>query len=461
MPIGRRKEAREQELFVCTDDLPKTAARTYYRKLNRYLSEASFDRKIEAMTEPYYAARGGSGRPSIPPGIYVRMLLVGYLEGIGSERGIALRCADSLALREFLGFSLTDRTPDHSTISGTRRRLPVEWHEEVFALLTSILAKKRILKGDTLAIDASTIEANAAMRSIVRKDTAQSYPEYVEALAKASGVTSPTAAELQRFDRKRKGKKLSNDDWEHPEDPDAKITRMKDGRTKMGYKVEHAVDTDSGAIVAGEVHEGDDGDTTSGPETIERAQCAMGRIKDHVADFETTRADVVMDKGYFKGEWLVDLERDGYRPYVAEPEIGRRRWTRKGVLTDAKARERDAVYANRRRTRGNRGRRLARKRSEIAERSFAHMLTTGGFRRTWLRGRDNIAKRYHLHAAGHNLAILMRRVFGVGTPRGLSAAVSALKDALSSTQSGLQAAIRPVVRFVHADFGVAHFKLVA
>jgi len=264
------------------------------------------------------------------------------------------------------------------------------------------------------------------MRAIVRRDTKLSYDAFVKRLAADSGVETPTAAELKQFDRTRR-KKTSNRDWESPTDPDAKITRLKDGRTRLGYKVEHAVDAETGAILDAEVHPGDAGDTTTGPETLDRTQFTLAQMKDHVATFETTRAEVVADKGYFKSAWLADLERNGYCAYIAEPKLPKRRWTTKGgVLTPEKAAEKRAVYGNRRRTRGNRGRLLMRKRAELDERSFAHMLDTGGMRRTWLRGRANVTKRYKIQAAAFNLALVMRSICGFGKPRGLPAALARL-----------------------------------
>ena len=351
MAVGKHKDAHQADLWVATQDLPRVASHPFYRKLNEVLKAAGFDRKVEELAKPFYAEK--MGRPSLPPGVYVRMLLVGYFEGIDSERGIAWRCADSLAIREFLGYQLTEKTPDHSTVSGTRRRLPVEWHQEVFALVSSILVERGLIKGNTIAMDASTMEANAAMRSIVRRDTKEPYGDFVKGLAEDSGVETPTAAELKQFDRTRKKKTASNKDWESPTDRDAKIMRMKDGRTRLGYKAEHAVDLETEAIVSAEIQPGDQGDTKTGPETLECTQFSLTRIKEHIMTFEATRSEVITDKGYFKSEWLSDLALNGYRTYFAEPAIPRRRWKSKnGTITQKKAAERDAVYANRRRIRG-------------------------------------------------------------------------------------------------------------
>lgn len=415
MAMGRRKRQRQEELWIATSDIPKSASHPFFQKLNEILREANFDEQVEKLAEPYYAET--MGRPSMPPGVYVRMLLVGYFEGIDSERGIAWRCADSLALRSFLGYGLTDRVPDHSTLSGTRRRLPKEFHDAVFSRVIQILGQRELIKGNTLAVDATTMEANAALRSIVRRDTGEQYRDYVKELAKQAGLEEPTAEEVARFDRKRK-KKVSNDEWVNPNDPEARITKMKDGRTHLAYKAEHVVDVETGAIVAAEIHPADDGDTTTGPETLDKAGQELADLMDRLEDFDVSRAELVADRGYHSGSWLSELRACGWRTYIAEPDRGRRRWVdRQGHLSSSKEIEREAVYANRRRIRAERGKRLHRGRGEVLERSFAHTMDTGGLRRTGLRGRENVGKRYAVHVAGFNLSVLMRALFGRGKPR--------------------------------------------
>ena len=415
MAMGRRKRQSQEELWIATSDIPKPASHPFFQKLNEILRDAHFDGQVEKLAEPYYADT--MGRPSMPPGVYVRMLLVGYFEGIESERGIAWRCADSLALRRFLGYALTERVPDHSTLSGTRRRLPKEFHDAVFALVMKILAERELVKGNTLAVDATTMEANAALRSIVRRDTGQQYRKYVEQLAKEAGLENPTAGEVAQFDRKRK-KKVSNDEWVNPNDPDAKIAKMKDGRTHMAYKAEHVVDVETGALIAAEIHHADEGDTTTGPETLGEAAQELADLMDRATDFDVTGADVIGDKGYHSGPWLTELTASGWRTYIAEPNRGRRRWVDShGRLSPSKELEREAVHGNRRRIRTERGKRLHRGRGEVLERSFAHTMDTGGMRRTWLRGLENVGKRYAVHVAGFNLSIVMRVLFGRGKPR--------------------------------------------
>jgi transposase len=341
------------------------------------------------------------------PGRYFRLLLIGYFEGLDAERAIAWRAADSITLRDFLGLVLPEAPPDHSTISRTRRLIDLETHETVFTWMLQRLADAGLVKGKTVGIDATTLEANAALRSIVRRDTGESYQDFLTKLAQASGIETPTRADLARVDRKRK-KKGSNDDWTHPHDPDAKITKMKDGRTHLAHKAEHAVDLETGAIVGVTVQGADDGDTTTCVETLIEAAEQVETVR---PDGEGIK-EIVGDKGYHSNQSLGDLEAVGVRTYISEPDRGRRNW-KKNPKT------RDAVYRNRRRIRGPRGLRLLRIRGERLERPFAHLYETGGLRRVHLRGRTNIRKRLLIHAGGFNLGLLMRQLIGVGTPRGL------------------------------------------
>jgi transposase len=412
MAMGKRKRARATELWVPTADLPVAPSHPFYRRLNDLLREGDFDRYVEGACQKFYAAR--MGRPSLAPGVYFRLLLVGYFEGLDSERGIAWRAADSLALRDFLGLALHEAAPDHSTISRTRRLIDLETHQAVFVWVLEYLAAAKLLKGTTLGLDGTTLEANAALRTIVRRDTGEGYQEFLTTLAKASGIGTPTRADLARIDRRRK-KKGSNDDWTHPHDPDAKITKMKDGRTHLAHKAEHAVDLDTGAVVAVTVQDADDGDTTTMQETLIRAAEHL----EAVLPAADVLRELVTDKGFHSNDRLVDLMRLGIRTYISEPDRGRRHWRHKA---DA----RDAVYANRRRIRRPRGLRLLRRRGELLERTFAHTYDTGGMRRTHLRGHANILKRLLVHVGGFNLGLLMRTLVGDGTPRGLQGRVGAL-----------------------------------
>ena len=409
--MGKRKRVRATELWIPTTDLPLASSHPFYRRLNEVLRLGDFDTFVERACQKFYAAR--MGRPSLPPAVYFRLLLIGYFEGLDSERGIAWRASDSLALRDFLGLALHEAPPDHSTISRTRRLIDLETHEAVFVWVLHWLAEAKLLKGTTLGVDGTTLEANAALRSIVRRDTGESYEAFLTQLAKASGIGTPTRADLARVDRRRK-KKGSNDDWTHPHDPDAKITKMKDGRTHLAHKAEHAVDLDTGAVVAVTVQDADDGDTS----TMQATVTSAAEHLEAVLPVDARWRDIIADKGFHSNASLTDLTAIGLRTYISEPDRGRRRWR---DHPEAQA----PVYANRRRIRGGRGLRLLRRRGEYLERTFAHLYDTGGMRRTHLRGHANILKRILIHASGFNLGLVMRWLMRVGTPRGLQGRAAA------------------------------------
>ena len=413
MALGKQ-EASQQEFWTVTQDLPRSPGHPFYQRLNEVLRAAGFDRFSEELCAPYYAER--LGRPSIPPGVYFRMLLVGYFEGIDSQRGIAWRCADSRSLYEFLGVSPTERTPDHSSLTRIRQRLPMEVHLKVFQKVVEMARGCGLLRGKTIAIDATTVEANAAMRSIVRKETGEDLRKYLERLAKEAGIEEPTAEDLRKFDKGRKGKKVSNKEWESPTDRDARITRMKDGRTHLAYKAEHAVDLETELVLSATGQPADRGDPDSLPETLVQAQLnAMG------AGSEASIEEVAADKGYHKAELLAKLKAWGVRTYVAErKDKGKRRWTDKPEGWC------EAFHGNRRRCKGKRGKGLQRRRSEVVERSFAHVCESGGARRTWIRGIVEVGKRYLMQVAGFNLGLIMRALFGVGKPRALQGLSAAL-----------------------------------
>ena len=409
------RETDQPPLWIATSDLPASPGHPFYARLNALLDAHAFDGFVEGLCASFYAPV--MGRPSLAPGRYFRLLLVGYFEGIDSERGIAWRATDSLAVRSFLRVALNEAAPDHSTISRTRRLIDLETHRAVFTWVQQRLAEAGLLRGKTVAIDATTLEANAAMRSIVRRDTGESYQEFLTRLAKASGIETPTRDALARLDRKRK-KKTSNKDWKNPYDPDAKVTKMKDGRTHLAHKAEHAVDLDTGAIVAVTLQGTDEGDTTT---IVETAIAAAEQVEDAQAHVEEPQSleEIVGDKGYHSNQTMVDLDAVGVRSYISEPDRGRRNWS-----DDPEAQA--PVYGNRRRIRGPRGRRLMRQRGERIERSFAHLYDTGGMRRTHLRGHTNILKRVLIHAGGFNLGLVMRHLIGFGTARGLQGRLAAV-----------------------------------
>jgi transposase len=420
MALGRRNEERQAEFWVATQQLPVSPGHVFYRKLNELLAEAGFDEWVEPLCEPFYSTRGRHG---IPPGVYFRMLLVGYFEGIGSQRGIAWRCSDSLSIRKFLGIPCTEESPDHSSLTVIRERLPTEVHNAAFAWVLKLAREKNLLDGKTIGVDSTPLEANAAMKSIVRRDTGENWQEYVTGLMRETGAIgpeqTPTIEEIKRFDKARTGKKVSNDDWESPTDPDSRITKMKDGTTHLAYKAEHAVDLKTSLIVAAEIYHADQGDAQTLEDTVQMAQT---KLRESGSDIQVE--DVAADKGYHSANGLTAIaEYTPYRTYIPEPRLpaGQTR-----IWTDKPPEQRDAVYANRRRTRGVRGKRLQRLRSERVERTFAHVCETGGARRTWLWGIDKVRKRYAIAAMAHNLGCVMRELFGMGTPRGLQKAAEAL-----------------------------------
>ena len=426
MAMGtRKKRERQEEFWVVSSEVVDTPAHAFYDRLNQVLEQHHFDRNVEQLCKRYY--KGRKGRPSITPGVYFRSLLLGYFEGIDSERGIAWRLADSLSMRKFIAYSLTEETPDHSTISRTRRLYAVETHKAVFRWVLKILGEEGLVEGKTVSIDATMLEANAALRSLVRRDNGQEYNDYLKDLAKAAGIENPTREQLARLDRKRK-KKGSNKEWKNPHDPDACIGKMKDGSTHMAHKAEHAVDLSSGALLAITVQGADQGDTTTIHQTLAEAGDAVAELIEHevaTAPAEEPKVnlggveEVVADKGYHSGAVVQDLHAVDCRSYIPEPERGRRNW-------EGKEDEQKQVYANRRRVQGARSKRLQRKRSELTERSMAHMYETGGMRRVHLKGRDNILKRLLVHAGGFNLALVMRKLVGIGKPRRLQGACACI-----------------------------------
>src|SRR5882672_2011494 len=426
MALGKRKDVA-QPLFISTVDLPWFRPNPFYDAVNKVLSAHHFDAFVENLCGKFYC--DNVGRPGLAPGVYFRCLLVGYFEGLDSERGIAWRCADSKSLGLFLGYAMDQQTPDHSTISRTRRLIDIETHQEVFGYVLKILANHDLVAGKTLGVDSTTLEANAALRSIVRRDTGESYQNFLTELAKQSGIETPTRQDLAKLDRDRKNKG-SNDDWQNPHDPDAKITRMKDGTTHLAHKAEHAVDMESGVILAVNVCDAAVGDTRTICDTLNQASENLRAIVDDQRVSEKISDDwaseAVADKGYHSNDTMQDLRAMQLRSYISEPDRGRRNWMDQEDGLDA----REATYANRRRIKADRGQGLMRKRGELLERSFAHNYETGGMRRLHLRHRDNIAKRVLIHVAGFNLGLLMRVKYGLLKPRRLSDAVDGVLLAL-------------------------------
>ena len=396
MALGRQRD-HQAEMLVSWVEMPRSPGHAFYDKLQGVLIAAGFDRFIETQCAVDYAPR--LGRPSLPPGRYFRMLLIGYFEGIDSERGLEWRCADSLSLRDFLRLGERERVPDHSWLSRTRSRLSLEVHDQVFSWVLKRLAEHGLIKGERIGVDASTIEANAALRTIIRRDSGEGYREMLTRMAQESGIETPTTEDLVRLDRKRKGKKLSNADWESPTDPDARIAKLKDGRTHLAYKPEHAMDLDTGAVVAAEMHVADQGDTATMPDTLSSAAAHLNAVD--ATPTSEAPAELIADKGYHSRDALKALDGGPWKSRISEPHYDEfLRWH-----GDDAARR--AVYNNRTRLLS----------AELVERGFALILDRGGMRRVWLRGRDNVQKRYLIHVAGYNLGLIMRLLTGAGTPR--------------------------------------------
>jgi transposase len=432
MGMGRRNSERQQELWVPTQQLSAGPRHVFYERLNRLLAAADFDTWIEDRCRQYYAQMG---RDSIPPGTYFRMVFIGYFEGIDSQRGIAWRCEDSRSLQKFLGYAPHEETPDHSSLSRIRGRLPWDVFREVFRFVLQIVDEHKLLDAQTVGVDSTTLEANAAMKSIVRKESGEDWEEYLKRLAAEEGVEIKTKAERIRYDkdRQRKGKKkVSNDEWTSPADPDARIAKMKDGTTHLAYKAEHVVDLKTNAILAAEIYHADQADTATLTESLTTAQANLEEA--HIyKDIEKAAAD----KGYHKAETLAacdEVGTFGVKTYIPEPDSP---WQR--VWTDKPVEHQRAVLLNRQRTRREYGKRMQRRRSEVVERTFAHTCDTGGARRSWLREIMNVGKRYLLQAAAHNLGLVLRKLLGAGKPRAFAALwaflVALIRALLRSTTS--------------------------
>ena len=416
MAMGRWPRERQQELWIATEQMSPTPRHVFYERLNQLLGQAGFDAWLETLCRPYYAEQG---RTSIPPGQYFRMLMVGYFEDIDSQRGIAWRCADSLSLKTFLGVPVHAATPEHSSLTRITSRLPLEVYREVFAFVLKLVHAHGLLKGKTLGVDSTTLEANAAMKSIVRKDSGDDWLAHLKVLAAQEGITIESRADAARFDKQRAKtgkKKCSNDDWQSPSDPDSRITKMKDGSTHLAYKAENAVDLDTEVITAAEIYHANQADSATLEDTL---RFAVGQIAEVAG--ESLCQEVVADKGYLKNETLPQVSHigEGLRTYISEPLSPHGR-----TWTDKPAEQQAAYRANHRRIRGDRGKRLLRRRGEVVERTFAHLCETGGGRRTWLRGLTKVTKRYQVLTLSHNLGLILRSLLGTAKPRAFSLALS-------------------------------------
>ena len=412
MAMGKRK-SRQESLFVTTDQLTPSAGHPFYQKLNALLAEADFDRWAERRCVEYYEREEKRGQPSLPPGVYFRMLLIGYFENLDSQRGIAWRCSDSLSLRQFLGIPLGAGTPDHSTLTNTRKRLPAEVFEEVFQFVLGIAEAKKLIAGKTVGVDSTTLEANAAMKSIVRRDTGEDWKEYVTRLMREEGVIGPeekpSQAEVLRFDKKRKDKTVSNAEWKSGVDEDATIARMKDGTTHLAYKAEHVVDLDSDLVLAAEIGPATAADAATLGDSLAAAQLNL-----KAAGSPAVIEEAAGDKGYHAAATIEMCDFLDVRTYIPEPKTAE-----SATWPDKPLEQRRAALNNRRRMRRSKGKAMQRRRSEVVERTFAHLCETGGSRRSHLRGLVNVTKRYLIAAAAHNLGRILRRLTGIGKPKAL------------------------------------------
>ena len=391
---------------MATTQLARPAKSTFYSKLDQTLDSMDFADKVRQACAPAYD-QSGTGRPGIDPVVYLKMMMIGFFENLSSERAIAARCADSICIREFLHYELTEETPDHSSLSVIRQRLEGPIFEQIFTIVLGALEKHGLLKGKNLGIDSSVIEANASLRGLVNRNTGEQYWEYVKGLAQESGIDPKDTEAVRKFDRKRP-KKMSNQEWKNPDDPDAKIGPKKDGATDMIHKPETVVDLDTGAITSAQVLPGDHADCHDASTRILEAQQTINQARGNDLDLLTV-GTATADKGYFETGEIKALQGEGIKTVICDP-VGNRR------LEKLEPEDLAAVKAARRSAKSKYGKALLKRRGMHLERGFAHILDCGGMRRTTLRGLINLNKRFKLSAAFYNLSQLMRKLFGFGTP---------------------------------------------
>jgi transposase len=405
--FSTKKKAAQSEFWIAADQVVTSARSGFYAKLDETLESFGFAAKVREVCAPAYD-KSGVGRPGIDPAVYLKMLMVGFFEDLPSERAIAARCADSIAIRQFLGYELTEVTPDHSSLSIIRQRLAGPIYEQVFTLVLSALQQHGLLRGKNVGFDSSVMEANASLRGLVNRNTGEAYWDYVKRLAAQSGIDPENSAAVRKFDRQRP-KKMSNQEWENPDDPDAKIGPKKDGATDMIYKPQTVVDLDTGAIVGADVLPGDQADTQAAAPSILEAQQNINVACEQDRN-EMTVQTATADKGYYAVGPLQELQREQIKTVICDPVSNRR-------MDKLELDEQRTVKAAGRSTRSQYGKELLSKRGQHIERAFAHILDCGGMRRATLRGLQNLQKRFKLAAAFYNLSQLMRQLFGVGTPK--------------------------------------------
>jgi transposase len=411
--FNEKKMAAQREFWIAAEKVVSPAQSCFYSKLEETLEGFGFAEKVRALCAPAYD-KSGVGRPGIDPVVYLKMIMVGFFEDLPSERGIAARCADSMSIRGFLKYELHEKTPDHSSFTVIRQRLGLEIYQQIFTLTLQALREHGLLRGKNLGIDSSVIEANASLRALVNRNTEEQYWDYIKRLAAENGIDPEDSVAVRRFDRHRPGKG-SNQEWQNPHDPDAKIGRTKDGATDMIYKPEAVVDLDTGAIVQAQVHPGDQADHKEMATRVLEAQQTINQATEEKSDTLTV-VSVTSDKGYYAVSELQTLQHEGIRTVISDPIDNRR-------VDKLEPAEQRAVRGAKRSVKSKSGKELLRRRGMHIERSFAHILDAGGMRRTTLRGWENLNKRFKLAAAFYNLSQLMRKLFGFGTPKQLAAAM--------------------------------------
>ena len=411
--IKKKKTQKQTQIWISTQEIKIRPQSGFYSNLNQVFDTISFEKKVRTLCEPFYSDKANV-RPPVDPVVYFKMLFVGFFENIRSERGICARCDDSITIREFLGYSITEATPDHSTLSVIRRRLPESVFAQVFTIILAALKDNGLLIGKNIAFDSSIIEANASLGALTNRMTQESYNEYINGLAAEAGVDTKDKAAVARFDRKRPGRKTSNDEWSNPHDPDAKIGRTKHGAPNMVYKPEHAVDIDTGAIVDVNMLPGDQPDYDKFTDRIVDAQIRINDVYDDPTSAPIIET-VTSDKGYFKFNEIKQMQDIEIMPVIPDfieyRNLNKLNLEEKIALGFAKSEVKSAS-----------GRAKLKRRGMYVERSFAHVLDSGGQRRTTLRGNENILKRHRVATACYNLSLLMRKIFGFGTPKQLIAA---------------------------------------
>jgi len=418
--IRPQRSSEQAEFWIARQDLARGPASRFYDQLDETLQELEFAQKVHGLCAPLYSS-GEKGRPPIDPVVYFKMLMVGFLEDLPSERAIAARCGDSLMIRRFLGYDLDEDTPHHSSFTVIRQRLSKEVYQAIFDIILEGLRAHGLLRGRNLGIDSSVMEANASLRALQNRNTGEAYWDYVKRLAAEAGVDAQDLSAVRRFDKERPGRKTSNQEWVNPYDRDAKVAKAKDGATDMLYKPENIVDLDTGAILGAEVRRADQGDTEGLAERVISAAALVEAIREETSaaaqkPVPAVTATVTADKGYYCLQELEAIQESGIKTVISDPLRNRR-------VDRLMPEQRRVVHRAQRSAKSAYGKALLRRRGMHIERSFAHLLDSGGMRRATLRGQHNLEKRYKIAAATYNLSQLMRHICGIGTPKQAAARV--------------------------------------